>query len=57
MKAWYLSKTLWANGVALIAMIVQGITGNEILPMNVQVIILSVINLALRMITKEKVAW
>jgi len=29
-KAWYLSKTLWVNAIALIAMVLQGVFNKEI---------------------------
>lgn len=53
MKKWYLSKTLWVNAIALVAMGVQIATGKEVLSAETQLIMLSGINFALRMITKE----
>lgn len=51
-KAWYLSKTLWVNAIALIAIIAQGATGFIIAP-EAQAGLLVVINLILRAITNE----
>lgn len=56
-KKWYLSKTLYVNAIALIAMIAQGVTGNEIISLELQGTILAVINMVLRLVTKSPVAW
>jgi len=56
-KKWFYSKTLWANFMAVIAIAVQGLTGNEILNPDVQGAMLGVANLALRLITKSDVVW
>jgi len=56
-KKWYASKTLWSNAVVITAMVVQGLTGKEILSLETQGIILGVINMALRLITKSEVVW
>ena len=54
---WYLSKTLWVNAIALVAMIVQGITGNVVVSMELQATILGVVNMVLRLVTKKPVSW
>lgn len=54
---WYASKTLWTNAIALIAMIVQGVTGKVIISLELQATILAVINMLLRLITKSPVVW
>ena len=54
---WYVSKTLWTNAIALIAMIVQGVTGKVIISLELQATILAVINMLLRLITKSPVVW
>lgn len=54
---WYASKTLWANGIALLAMILQGATGHVLISMELQATILSVINILLRLITKQAISW
>lgn len=56
-KTWFLSKTLWVNAIALVAMVVQGITGNEIISIELQATILAVINMILRFVTKKPVTW
>ena len=55
-KAWYTSKTLWVNAVALVAIIVQGFTG-FVVGLETQTVILGAINLILRMITKSSITW
>jgi len=57
MKSIFTSKTFWVNVVALVAMIVQGITGHEYLSIETQGTILAVINIVLRTITKDAVTW
>ena len=56
-KKWYESKTIWANVLATGAIILQTATGKNILPVDQQMIILSVINLVLRAITKDNITW
>lgn len=53
-KQWYLSKTLWVNILALVAVILQGVTGKEILSVETQGIILTVVNILLRLVTKQE---
>lgn len=53
MKKWYLSKTLWVNIIAVVAMAIQNATGYELSP-EMQVYILAGINFLLRIITKEE---
>jgi hypothetical protein len=53
MKKWYLSKTLWVNIIAVVAIIV----GEHNLTPDTQVAILGVVNLLLRLVTKEKITW
>jgi len=55
-KKWYTSKTLWVNGVALVAIVVQGVTGFVVKP-ELQIAALGGINFLLRIITKEEVTW
>lgn len=56
-KKWYASKTLWTNLVAVAAIALQGISGKEVLPVENQAVILGVVNMALRLVTKSEVAW
>jgi hypothetical protein len=51
-KAWYLSKTLWVNAIALIAIIAQGATG-FVIALEAQAGLLVIVNLILRAITNE----
>lgn len=53
-KQWYLSKTLWVNSLALVAVILQGVTGKEIISVETQGIILTVVNILLRLVTKQE---
>ena len=55
-KNWYSSKTLWINIIALVAFIAQKIWG-YVIPATTQVEILIVINIILRLITKEEIVW
>lgn len=55
--SWYLSKTLWVNAIALVAMIVQGVTGKIVISMELQVTILAVVNMILRLVTKQPIVW
>ncbi len=55
-KKIYLSKTFWTNVVALLAMVLQSFTGFVIDP-ETQVSILAVVNVVLRLATKEPVTW
>lgn len=57
MKSIWISKTFWVNVVALVAMVVQGITGNDVISIEMQGTILAVINIVLRTITKDSVTW
>ena len=53
MKKWYHSKTLWVNFLAAIAVLVQSVTGTMLLDTELQTSIIVVINLILRLITKQ----
>lgn len=53
-KQWYLSKTLWINILALVAVVLQGVTGKEILSVETQGLILTVVNIILRLVTKQE---
>ena len=50
-KKWYLSKTLWANLLALAAVFGLQVTTEE------TTAILAVVNIILRIITKEEITW
>lgn len=53
---WYLSKTLWTNFVAIAAGFAAKQAGIDI-PAQDQVAILGVINIILRVVTKQPVSW
>jgi uncharacterized membrane protein len=55
-KKLWLSKTFWVNVIALIAMVLQYIFGFITAPED-QVMILGVINIILRLVTKEEIGW
>lgn len=50
-KKWYASRTLWVNGIALAALIAQGIAGREVLDASTQVALLALVNGLLRLVT------
>ena len=55
-KKWYLSKVLWVNSLAIIGDIILHITNNP-LPEGWDIAILGVINMVLRLITRQPVTW
>ncbi len=55
-KKWYVSKTVWVNAIALFAMIAQMQTGFIVTP-DLQAVLLTLVNLGLRTITKEQITW
>jgi hypothetical protein len=56
-KNWFESKTLWFNVLALVAVILQAVTGKEVLSVETQGVLLTVINFVLRLITKHQIDW
>jgi len=56
-KSIFLSKTFWVNLIAIAAMTAQGLTGKEIIPLELQGTILGAVNVVLRLITKQAVTW
>ena len=56
-KKWYTSKIMWANIISKVAIIAQSATGKEIISSEVQVVLLGIVNIALRIITKKSVEW
>lgn len=52
MKRFYHSRTLWANVVLIVALIVEAKTG-EVLTPEMQISILGGVNLALRILTNQ----
>lgn len=55
-KKWFASKTLWANIIAIAAIVIAAQTGHT-LTAEAQVTILGVVNILLRIITKEQLEW
>lgn len=56
-KSWYDSKTLWVNTILFTAVMAQQITGKDILTPEIQASIITVINVLLRIVTKDKITW
>jgi hypothetical protein len=56
MKKWYLSKTLWVNVIAAAAGVTQAILGKAIINPEAQVAILGIVNMILRMVTKQELS-
>lgn len=52
-KKWYHSKTLIANVLMGVAVLVQAVTGQDWLDVEVQGAIIIIVNLILRLITKQ----
>jgi hypothetical protein len=57
MKKWWTSKTLWLNAIAIAAIVLQGVTGSEMLDAQAQAVVLGVVNFVLRLVTSESVGW
>lgn len=55
-KKFWLSKTFWFNVVAAVALLVQSKSGFVIGP-EYQALLLTVINLGLRKITRDPIVW
>ena len=55
-KKWYLSKTIWVNAIAIAAGFLADKFGIQIDSVT-QVTILGIINLILRIVTKEEITW
>ncbi len=54
---WYASKTLWVNAIAIIAIILQGVTGKVLINLELQATILGIVNMVLRIVTKQPISW
>jgi len=54
-KRWWLSKTVWANLVMAVAIVIQATTGEEWLDAELQGALIVIINLILRLVTKQPV--
>lgn len=51
-KPWYQSKTVWVNAIAAVAFVIQAFAGFPVSPA-VEGLVLGVVNIALRAITKK----
>jgi len=56
-KAFWKSKTFWVNLLALGAMVGQNMSSNFVISSDMQVGILAVVNVVLRLVTKEPLNW
>ena len=56
MKPFYLSKTLWVNLVAIVAIVIQSYTSYA-LPPEIQVTVFALINLVLRATTGQTIEF
>ena len=54
-KPWYLSKTVWVMVIGGVGGIVQAVTGKELINAEYQLMILSVLGVLLRLITKQSI--
>lgn len=52
-KQWYLSRTLWVNAVAGVAVVIQVITGTAIVDPEAQSAIIVIVNMLMRVITRS----
>ena len=55
-KSWYLSRTLWVNAIAFVALVVQSFGTGFVIGAEEQVGILAVLNIILRLITKQPIS-
>lgn len=53
MKKWYHSKTLWVNGLVFIGSLISGITGENWLDGEMQLMLLALIDFILRVVTNQ----
>ena len=56
-KSIWLSKTFWINVFAIVAMVVQMVFTGFVVPAEWQVTFLGVVNIILRLVTKQPVVW
>ena len=55
-KKWYTSKTVWINVVSVAGIMLQSQFGFLITP-DMQVMLLGLLNVAVRTVTKEEITW
>jgi hypothetical protein len=56
-KKFWESKTFWANLIGIGAMVAQSVNGSFVMPPEWQAAILAVINIVLRLVTKQEIVW
>ena len=56
-KKFWESKTFWANVLGIGAMVAQSVNGAFVLPPEWQAAVLGVINIILRLVTKQEIVW
>jgi uncharacterized membrane protein len=56
-KAIWQSKTCWVNVLAGVALLAQAVTGRAVVSVELQGTLLAVINVVLRLVTKQAVVW
>lgn len=52
-KDWWTSRTVWVNLLAFAAFMTQAVTGQEILTVEAQAIVIAVLNIVLRFDTSQ----
>ena len=57
MKKWYESKTLWVNVISIMALLAQSYYKKDIISPEIQGTLLGVVNVVLRVITKDAINW
>jgi hypothetical protein len=55
-KRFWQSKTFWVNCLAILAVVVSDLAGVTI-PETVPVLVLGLVNLILRLVTKQEISW
>lgn len=55
-KKWYASKVFWVNILGMIFLVVQSVTG-KVIDIQYQALALTIINLILRLVTREEIIW
>ena len=53
MKRWFHSKTIWVNGLVFAGSLASGLTGENWMDGEVQLMVLSMVDFILRLVTKK----
>jgi len=51
------SRTFWVNAIALAALLLQAATNREVIPVEGQAALLTLVNIVLRLVTKKEIVW